>query len=145
MPDSPVPDSTELIELDPRVADLLRVPVRVARDTLAQSVAHQAGFSEPTTQTLVQFWVTVATCIDAELVKRGITVRDDGEAAHEVRSCVFQQLGGLDGAWRRVLDELGKGSLDDALEPWLMRDIVQGMAARGAYRLVGRPVYPPPE
>ncbi|MFN8175025.1 MAG: hypothetical protein U0T02_08160 [Solirubrobacteraceae bacterium] len=137
-------DSTELIELDPRVADLLRVPVRVAKDTLAQSVAHQAGFSEPTTQTLVQFWVTVATCIDAELVKRGIAVRDDGEAAHEVRSCVFEQLGGLDGD-SRVLDELGKGSLDDALEPWLMRDIVQGMAARGAYRLVGRPIYPPPE
>jgi len=134
-----VTESTGLVALDPRVADLLAVPVPVTREALARSIAEQAGFTEPATPLLIEFWVKLAACIEAELVRMGFTVREDGEAAHEVRSCLYHQLDGAE----RALDELRWRSLDDALEPWLMWDVVTGMAARGAYRLVDGPAIRP--
>lgn len=131
------------VELDRRLADLLGVPALVAKDALASRVARLAGFPEPTTPTLVGFWVAVATCIDEQLARKAIEVMDDGEAAHYVKMCVLHKLGGMEGL-QQVLDTVGERNLDETLEPWLVRDMVQGMAARGAFRLAGRPVWPPP-
>jgi len=135
-------ESSGSIELDPRVADLLGVPVPVSREALARGAACSAGFAEPTTPLLVDFWVAVATCIDEQLAGKATDAMDIATALGHVRTCVSHRLGGPDGQ-ERVLDDLRPRHLDCALEPWLMRDIVQGMAARGAYRLVGRSIYPP--
>lgn len=128
-------DPTESVELDPRVADLLGVPVPVSREALARGAACSAGFAEPTTPLLIEFWVALATCIDEQLAREATDTMAGRDAAHHVRSCVVHNLG-PDGE-DRVLDELRPRHLDCALAPWLMRDIVRGMAARGAYRLVG--------
>lgn len=124
-----------VVDLNPDLASILRVPVPATEQEIADRLAAAVGAPSPAGEEAVPLWVTLALNIQENLIENHPEVMDDAEAAHYPQSATFVGLSPEESdAWGRALGGLSS----DEIGGFLQDEVVPKLADAGYFRLVGR-------